>query len=69
MSDIPLDKIEKKSKKVNEVQTPKSGVPAINPQEGKIEVTHENADLLTVHFLAQIHGRLGYIIKLLEEKK
>lgn len=54
MSDLPLDK---KAKKV-ETKTP-----------GKIEVTHENADLLTVHFLSQIHARLGYIIKLLEGKK
>jgi len=69
MSDIPLDKIEKKSKKVNAVPTLKSGVPVISHQEGKIEVTHENADLLAVHFLSQIHGRLGYMIKLLEEKK
>jgi hypothetical protein len=37
-------------------------------QPNKIEVTHENADLLTVHFLSQIYGRLGYIVKLLEEK-
>lgn len=68
MSDIPLDR--KQSKKVNEIPTPvNSEVPAINPNAGKIEVTHENADLLTVHFLSQIFGRLGYIIKLLEEEK
>ena len=34
-----------------------------------IPVTVENAPLLMVHFLNQIYGRLGYIIKLLEEKK
>jgi hypothetical protein len=62
MSDLPLEK-------VNEIPTPKSGVPAGNPKENRVEVTHENADILTVHFLSQIHGRLGYIIKLLEDKK
>jgi len=61
MPDLPLDK---KGKKTIASQ------PVINtPAPGKIEVTHENSDLLTVHFLSQIHGRLGYIIKLLEEKK
>jgi hypothetical protein len=39
------------------------------PKDSKITVTTENAGMLTVHFLSQIHGRLGYIIKLLEEKK
>jgi hypothetical protein len=38
-------------------------------QVNKIEVTPENAAVLTVHFLSQIYGRLGYIVKLLEEKK
>lgn len=38
-------------------------------QSNKIEVTPENAAVLTVHFLSQIYGRLGYIVKLLEEKK
>jgi hypothetical protein len=38
-------------------------------QVNKIEVTPENASVLTVHFLSQIYGRLGYIVKLLEEKK
>ena len=67
MSDLPLDK---KFKKVSEVSKPaKADIPAINQNAGKIEVTHENADLLTVHFLAQIFGRLGYIVKLLEEEK
>jgi len=60
MADLPL---EKKSKKATNETSTASAVP------GKIEVTHENADLLAVHFLSQIHGRLGYIIKLLEEKK
>jgi hypothetical protein len=54
MSDLPLDK---KAKKANVVPP------------GKIEVNHENADLLAVHFLSQIHSRLGYIVKLLEENK
>jgi hypothetical protein len=39
------------------------------PKDSQIKVTPENAGMLTVHFLAQIHGRLGYIIKLLEGKK
>lgn len=34
----------------------------------QIKVTHENADVLAVHFLSKIYGRLGYLIKLLEEK-
>lgn len=38
------------------------------PLTDQIKVTHENADLLTVHFLSKIYGRLGYLIKLLEEK-
>jgi hypothetical protein len=66
MSDLPL---EKKPKKVNDVPTPKSGVPAENLQENRVEVTHENSDILTVHFLSQIYARLGYMIKLLEEKR
>lgn len=45
-----------------------------SPKEAKplpesIQVTHENADVLTVHFLSKIYARLGYLIKLLEEKK
>lgn len=35
----------------------------------RIEVTVENAPKLTVHFLQHIYGRLGYMIKLLEEIK
>lgn len=38
-------------------------------KDAQIKVTPENAAMLTVHFLSQIHGRLGYVIKLLEEKK
>lgn len=38
-------------------------------QTNKVEVTHDNADILTVHFLSQIYARLGYMVKLLEEKK
>jgi hypothetical protein len=37
-------------------------------QSKDVQVTHENAELLTVHFLSQIYSRLGYIVKLLEEK-
>lgn len=39
------------------------------PKDSQITVTPENAGMLTVHFLSQIHGRLGYIIKLLETKE
>ena len=39
------------------------------PPEKQIKITAENAPLFAVHYLAQIYGRLGYIIKLLEEKK
>ena len=39
------------------------------PKQHKIEVTLENAPKLTVHFLQQIYGRLGYMIKILEEIK
>lgn len=38
-------------------------------KEQIIEVTDANADKLVVHFLAQIHARLGYIVKLLETDK
>lgn len=38
-------------------------------KDSQISVTPENAAVLTVHFLSQIHGRLGYIVKLLEDKK
>jgi hypothetical protein len=61
MSDLPLDK---KSKKAHVIET--SATEQVAP--GKFQVTHENADLITVHFLSQIHGRLGYIVKLLEGK-
>lgn len=39
------------------------------PKEQEIKVTNENAPVLMVHFLSKIYGRLGYIVKLLEEKK
>lgn len=39
------------------------------PRVDQIKVTAENASVLTVHFLSKIYGRLGYLIKLLEEKK
>lgn len=54
MADLPL----KKDKKAND-----------EPIQNKIEVTDENAAKLTVHFLSQIYARLGYIVKLLEDKK
>jgi hypothetical protein len=49
--------------------------PALNSDDAKkfqnkeIKVTQENALPLAVHFLSKIYGRLGYIIKILEEKK
>lgn len=55
MSDLPADR-----KIKNKV---------VAPEPRNLEVTHENADLLTVHFLSQILSRLGYLIKLIEEKK
>lgn len=58
MSDIPV-------RADKEVKNLESTTP---DQKDKIQVTHENADLLAVHLLSQIHGRLGYIIKLLEKK-
>ena len=59
MADLPLDHHEKANHTVETKTVP----------ENKIEVTPENAAVLTVHFLSQIYGRLGYIVKLLEEKK
>lgn len=48
----------------------KRGKPLIEKsKDSQIKVTPDNASVLTVHFLSQIHGRLGYIVKLLEEKK
>ena len=38
-------------------------------KENRITVTPENASVLTVHYLSQIYSRLGYIVKMLEEKK
>lgn len=38
------------------------------PKETIIKVTPENAPALTVHYLVQIYGRLGYIVKLLEKQ-
>lgn len=57
MADLPLDS--KKSKLPLIAQT----------KEQQIKVTPENAAMLQVHFLSQIYGRLGYIVKLLEGKK
>jgi len=39
------------------------------PTQQQIQVTLENAPKLTVHFLERIYGRLGYLIKILEEGK
>jgi hypothetical protein len=41
---------------------------AKQPKETQVKVTPENAPVLAIHFLSQIHGRLGYIIKLLEKQ-
>lgn len=57
MADLPVDRKVKKAP------------PAPVAKPGEVVVTHENADILAVHFLSQIHSRLGYIVKLLEEKK
>ena len=59
MADLPLDHHERANSTAE--------VKAV--QSNKIEVTPENAAVLTVHFLSQIYGRLGYIVKLLEERK
>jgi hypothetical protein len=68
MADLPLDRKSKKALEPDSTVAPVApAFPAGDP--GKIIVTHENADLLAVHFLAQIFSRLGYIVKLLEEKK
>lgn len=40
-----------------------------SPKDQQLKVTEDNALVLSVHFLSQIYGRLGYIVKLLEEKK
>jgi len=61
MSDLPLDK---KSRKATEVSNPDKEAPTT-----KVEITPENTDKLIIHFLAQIYARLGYMIKLMEEKK
>ena len=65
MSDLPLDR---KSKKATEPAESTVAQPQ-SPPPGQVTITHENSDILAVHFLSQIFGRLGYIIKLLEEKK
>ncbi len=60
MADLPLDRPDTKA-------TASNTVTQVTP--GKLQVTHENADLLTVHFLSKIHGRMGYLIKLIEGLK
>jgi hypothetical protein len=42
--------------------------PVEKPTETQVKVTPENAPVLMVHFLSQIHARLGYMIKLLEKQ-
>jgi hypothetical protein len=49
-------------------QTKKPEVKQPLPNQ-KIEVTLENAPKLTVKYLELIFARLGYLIKVLEEKK
>lgn len=56
MADLPIEKSKRTTKEVV-------------VKDSQIEVTDENAAKLAVHFLAQIYARLGYIVKLLEEKK
>lgn len=51
------------------VERPKSPPLVAENDKKQIQVTAENAPLLAVHYLAQIYGRLGYIVKLLEENK
>lgn len=38
------------------------------PQITNVQITHDNADILTVKFLSLLYSRLGYVIKLLEQK-
>lgn len=56
------------SKKQNP-QTPENPQPQKVEYPQQIKVTNENAAVVSVHFLQQIYARLGYMIKLLEEKK
>lgn len=56
----------KKGKPKNPVLKPEEAQ-KVSPNE--IKVTHENAPLLSVHFLSKIYARLGYMIKLIEERK
>jgi hypothetical protein len=60
MSDIPVDK-----------NGPVTG--SKNPFEvdsnGNVIITKDNAAQIQVHFTVQIYKRLGYLIKMLEEKK
>lgn len=58
----------KSKKPKNPVIKPTDKVIKKDNKSHRIEVTNENAPKLTVHFLQQIYGRLGYIIKLLEER-
>lgn len=72
MSDLPLNR---KSKKVDAIPSENKSEAIVaqpvvqEPNPSRVEVTHDNADLLSVHFLSQIYSRLGYIVKLLEERK
>jgi hypothetical protein len=65
MADLPLEG--KKEKKPGNKKTSK---PVIERNEdGSIVVTKDNAAMLSVHYLAQIYSRLGYLIKIIEGKK
>jgi hypothetical protein len=57
MADIPVRKDEPKKQAFK------------TDENGNVCVTKENAAQLQVHFLAQIYKRLGYLIKMLEERK
>ena len=72
MSDLPLNRKSKKTEAAPPADKPEAVVaqPVVQEQNpSRVEVTHDNADLLSVHFLSQIYSRLGYMVKLLEEKK
>jgi hypothetical protein len=57
----------KKGKPKNPVLKAEDAQKIQKPKE--IQVNSDNALPLTVHFLSKIYGRLGYMIKLLEERK
>ena len=57
----------KKAEKLSAQPKADSELPK-QPQSKDIEVTEQNQGKLTVYFLNQIYNRLGYMIKLMEEK-